>query len=44
MKGDEQGALMMWRKVMELDPDFLSRHNGETDFHRQLMERGLIDN
>ena len=43
MKGDKQGALAMWRKVMELDPDFLSKHNGETELHRQLKERGLID-
>ena len=43
MKGDEQGALAMWRKVMELEPDLLSKYNGETELHRQLKERGLID-
>ena len=43
MKGDEQGAIVMWRKVMELDPDFLLKHNGETELHRQLKEKGLID-
>ncbi len=43
MKGDEQEALKMWQKVMELDPDFLSRYNGETELHRQLKEKGLIN-
>lgn len=43
MKGDEQGALEMWRKVMELDPDFLSKYDGETELHRQLKEKGMID-
>ena len=43
MNGDEQGALAMWHKVIELDPDFLSKHDGETELHRQLKERGLID-
>ena len=42
MKGDEQDALTMWRKVMELDPDFMSKHNGETELHSQLKEKGLI--
>ena len=43
MKGDEHAALMMWFKVIELDPDFLLKYNGETDFHRQLKEKGLIE-
>ena len=42
MKGDEKGALEMWKKVMDLDPVFLSKHNGSTDFHKQLLKRGLI--
>ena len=42
MKGDEQGALAMWHKVMELDPDFLSKHNDESKLHRLLKEKGLI--
>ena len=42
MKGDEQGALEMWLKVMEVDPDFLSKHNGKTPLYEQLKERGLI--
>lgn len=43
MKGDEQRAVEMWQKVMELDPDFLSEHNGETELHRQIKKRGLIE-
>ncbi len=43
MKGDEQEAVKMWQKVMELDPDFLSKHNGETELHRLLKEKGLIE-
>lgn len=42
MHGDEQGALEMWQKVLELDPDFLSKHEGGTDFYKKLKERGLI--
>ena len=41
---DDQGAVAMWRKVIELDPDFLSKYNGETELHRQLKEKGLIEN
>lgn len=42
MKGDEQGALKMWHKVIELDPDFLSKHDGETSLYKQLKAKGLI--
>ena len=42
MNDDKQGAIAMWIKVLELDPDFLSKHNGETELHRQLEEKGLI--
>ena len=41
-KGDWQGALEMWRKVLELSPDFLSRNKGGTVLYEQLKERGLI--
>ena len=41
MKGDEAGAVEMWKKVMALDPDFLSTHN--SDLYKQLKERGLIE-
>ena len=43
MSGDEQGALEMWRKVLELEPDFLSKHNGSTPLYEQLKEKGLIE-
>lgn len=42
MKGDAQDALEMWNKVLELDPDFLSKHDGTTPLYEQLKERGLI--
>ena len=42
MKGDEQEAVKMWNKVLELDPDFLSKHDGETILHKQLKTKGLI--
>ena len=43
MKGDEQEAVMMWKKVLELDPEFLQKHEGETDFYKQLKEKRLIE-
>ena len=43
MKGDEQEAVKMWQKVQELDPDFLQKYEGETDFYKQLKEKGLIE-
>ncbi len=42
MMGDEQNALRMWQKVMELDPDFLQKHNGSTPLYKQLKESGLL--
>ena len=44
MNSDEQGDIAMWLKVMELDPDFLSKHNGETELHHQLKEKGWLMN
>lgn len=43
MKGNQQGALEMWLKVMELDSDFLSKHHGTTELYRQLKERRLVE-
>lgn len=43
MKGDEQEAVKMWQKVLELDPDFLQKYEGGTDFYKQLKEKGLIE-
>ncbi len=42
MKGNEKEAVKMWQKVLELDPDFLSKHNGETELHQQLKAKKLI--
>ena len=42
MKGDTQGAVEMWQKVMEIAPDFLDNYN-DTELHKQLKEQGLID-
>ena len=46
MKGDEKGALEMWHKVIELDPNFLKKYEDEggTDFYKQLIEKKLISN
>lgn len=43
MNGNQQGALEMWQKVMELDSDFLSKHHGTTELYRQLKERKLVE-
>lgn len=43
MKGDERGAVKMWRKVISLDPDFIEKYEGGTELYKQLLERGLID-
>ena len=43
MNGDEQEAVKMWQKVLELDPDFLKKYEGGTDFYKQLKEKGLIN-
>jgi hypothetical protein len=43
MNGDEQGALEMWRKVLELNPDFLSKYEGGTELYKKLKERKLIE-
>ncbi len=43
MKGDEQEAVKIWQKVLELDPDFLKKYEGGTDFYKQLKEKGLIN-
>ena len=41
MMGDQQNALKMWRKVMELDSEFLQKHSG-SNLYKQLKNRGLI--
>jgi tetratricopeptide (TPR) repeat protein len=42
MKGEEQEAVKMWQKVIEIDPEFLQKYEGGTDFYKQLKERGLL--
>ena len=42
MKGDTEGALEMYHRVKELDPDFLQTH--DSDLYKQLKEKGLLDN
>ena len=41
-KGDEQGAREMWQKVMELDPDFLSKNGESSELYQMLKGRGLL--
>ena len=41
MKGDEQEAVKMWQKVLELDPDFLKSH--DSDLYKLLKEKELIE-
>lgn len=40
---DETGALEMWRKVLELDPEFKKWPYGSPALQKQLKERGLIE-
>lgn len=43
MMDDWKGGLEMWHKVLEVDPEFLSRYKNGTDFYLKLKELGLID-
>jgi len=43
MMDDWDGALEMWDKVLEVDPEFLSRYKNGTDFYHQLTRMGLIE-
>lgn len=45
MSGNEKGALEMWQKVLELDPDFLKHleENGSvSELYKGLKEKGLV--
>ena len=42
MQGRTERALSLWNKVVELDPDYLKKHNGSTPFYLQLKEQGLL--
>ena len=43
MKGDEQGALEMWKKVIELNPKFVEQMGENSNLYKQLKAKGLID-
>ncbi len=36
-------GLKCGKKIKEIAPNYLSKHNGETELHRQLKEKGMID-
>ena len=40
--GDAQGALEMWHKVLELEPEFLSSFPEGTELYNGLKQKGLI--
>lgn len=42
MQGKEQEALQMWKKVLELNPDFLKKYPTNTNLYNGLKELGLI--
>lgn len=42
MQNRQDRALSLWNKVMELDPNFLDKHNGSTELYKQLKEKGLL--
>ena len=42
VKGDTRNALKMWRKVLELEPDFLSKHEEGSVLYNKLKEKGLV--
>ena len=42
MEGDDANALKMWEKVMQIDPDYLTKNNGNSELYKGLKERGLV--
>ena len=44
MKGDTQGALEMWHKVLELNPQYIEQMGENSNLFKQLKEKCLIDN
>lgn len=40
--GDTKGALKMWKKVLEISPNYLSEHEEGSELYNGLKERGLI--
>ena len=43
MKDDTSEAVKMWKKIMDIAPDFLDYY-GSTPFYEQLRDKGLIGN
>ena len=43
MMDDEQGALEMWRKVLEIEPDFVQKLGQYSELYKQLKEKKLIE-
>lgn len=43
MKGDEQGALEIWKKVIELNPQFVEQMGEFSNLYKQLKEKGLVE-
>lgn len=43
MQYRSERALAMWNKVLALDPDFLSKHDGHTNLYDGLVENGYIN-
>ena len=43
MKGDTQGAVGMWHKVLELNPQFVQQMGENSNLYKQLKEKGLIE-
>ena len=40
--GDTKGALKMWKKVLEVNPDYLSENKEGTELYNGLKQLGLI--
>ena len=43
MQGKNEEALEMWKKVLELNPDFLKENQDGTNLSNGLKELGLIE-
>lgn len=43
MQGKTGKAVAMWKKVVALDPDFLSKHNGHSGLYDSLVKAGKVN-
>lgn len=43
MKGDVQKALLVWKKVLECNPNFVSNTKGRSELYKKLKEQKLIE-